>query len=444
MNTSRFASISSFLLMAVLAAPFAVLAQEIVEVAGRDRLIDADFEEVYRVGVLEGESWEMFGQVGRIAFDAEGNLYVFDGTSGPSEFRGVSLMRSGDVRVLVFDAAGRFVREFGSSGQGPGEFNQPMGFAVLRDGTVVVSDFGHRAYQLFDASGAFQRMVRADGGPDAVATPAHDIRPDPRGGAVFAGGSAVSVTMSAGGATDPPTSRPVLRIGLDGETVRADTVAEGWLPPRSDLEDFATSPTPAQLRGMLRGMALPTVFEPRLLVGVLSDGGIVHSDSSAYALKVTPPGARDVARIIRRPFEPEPMTETVREAHKERMAAARRALGGSGGPDRLMVVGAAEGNHPQPAATFELEERYYHEIPVLRGLATTWEGRIWVQRRGEEPESDGPIDVLTAEGAYVGTYATGATEMPDAFGPDGLAAFIELDEFDVASVVVRRLPSEVR
>ncbi len=52
--------------------------------------------------------------------------------------------------------------------------------------------------------------------------------------------------------------------------------------------------------------------------------------------------------------------------------------------------------------------------------------------------------MLTAEGEYVGTYGTGATEMPDAFGPNGLAAFIELDELDVPSVVVRRLPAEVR
>ena len=64
-----------------------------------------------------------------------------------------------------------------------------------------------------------------------------------------------------------------------------------------------------------------------------------------------------------------------------------------------------------------------------------------MQRTGEEPESDGPIDVLTTEGEYVGTYRTGTTEMPDAFGPDGLAAFIELYEFDVPSVVVRRLPT---
>ena len=443
MNASRSASIHSFLLVAVLAAPSTLPAQEIVDVTGQDRPIEPAFEEVYRVGVLEGESWEMFASVGQVAFDAEGNLYIFDGTTGPVVGGGMRLMRGGAVRVLVFDAAGRFVTEFGSSGGGPGEFNQPMGFAVLRDGTVVVSDVGHRAYQLFNASGEFLRMVRADDGSNPVAIPAHDIQPDPRGGAVFASGGSRSIVMGADGAPDPPTSRPVLRVGLDGDAARTDTVAEGWLPPRTALEGLATGAVPAQLRDALRGMAMPTVFEPGLLVAVLHDGGIVHSDSSAYALKVTPPDARDVTRIIRRPFDPEPVTEAVREAHEERTAAARRALGGTGSR-RLMLVGAAQGNNPRPEATFDLEDRYYHEVPVLRDLATTWEGRIWVRRGGEEPNSDGPIDVLTAEGTYVGTYATGTTEMPDAFGPGGLAAFIELDEFDVARVVVRRLPVEVR
>ncbi|WP_419164231.1 hypothetical protein [Candidatus Palauibacter sp.] len=83
---------------------------------------------------------------------------------------------------------------------------------------------------------------------------------------------------------------------------------------------------------------------------------------------------------------------------------------------------------------------FYPEIPVLLRLQTTWEGRIWVMRQGESLLEDGPIDVLTTEGGYVGTYRTGTTEMPDAFGPNGLAAFIELGEFDVPSVVVRRLP----
>ncbi|WP_420615151.1 hypothetical protein [Candidatus Palauibacter sp.] len=87
---------------------------------------------------------------------------------------------------------------------------------------------------------------------------------------------------------------------------------------------------------------------------------------------------------------------------------------------------------------------FYHEIPVLHEFATTWEGGIWVQRRGEHPESGGPIDVLTPEGEYIGTYVAHATKTPDAFGPEGFAAFIELDDFEVASVVVRRLPTAVR
>ena len=65
-------------------------------------------------------------------------------------------------------------------------------------------------------------------------------------------------------------------------------------------------------------------------------------------------------------------------------------------------------------------------------------------RQGDELLGDGPIDVVTPDGKYVGTYRADATDIPDAFGPGGLAAFVVLDEFDVPSVVVRRLPATVR
>ena len=146
---------------------------------------------------------------------------------------------------------------------------------------------------------------------------------------------------------------------------------------------------------------------------MLPDGGIAHSDSSTYALKITPPDAGEVARVIRRPLRPEPVTDAVKRQYRERRNVGR---------------GRA----------------FYPEVPVLRSLSTTWEGRIWVQRRGGEPGTDGPIDVVTSDGRYVGTFAAGATAMPNAFGPRGLAAFIEFDDFDVASVVVRRLPAAVR
>ena len=419
-------------------------AQEVLELPGRDRLIEPAFEEVYSVGVFDGEHWEMFGKVNQVAFDAGGNLYVFEGTTGLAGPR--------DLRVLVFDATGGFIREFGSWGGGPGEFSQPVGFAVLRDGTTVVGDAGHRAYQLFDASGVFQRHVRVGG----QAFP-RGIHADPRGGAVFAGEFAeAGLSMRFGGAGAPPTSRPVARVSLGGDVAQADTVVRGWLPPRTGAESPIPGNAPAEIRNMMGMMSLPTVFEPRLLVAVLPDGGIVHSDSSAYALKVTSPGSAEVARIIRRPLLPEPVTPAVRREYEERRAAVLEEIGGADAleatqermldrmPELMGSSGRGAGANLNPTATLH-EPNYYPEVPVLRGLAATWGGRVWVQRRGELPESDGgPIDVVTVAGEYVGTFRTGATRFPDAFGPDGLAAFIEFDESDVPRVVVRRLPAEVR
>ena len=54
--------------------------------------------------------------------------------------------------------------------------------------------------------------------------------------------------------------------------------------------------------------------------------------------------------------------------------------------------------------------------------------------------SDGPIDVLTVEGRYLGGYPAG-TPMPDAFGPGGLVAFIETGELGESTVLVKRAAS---
>lgn len=87
----------------------------------------------------------------------------------------------------------------------------------------------------------------------------------------------------------------------------------------------------------------------------------------------------------------------------------------------------------------------FTEVSIVRGLRTSWNGEIWVQRHGEEPDDDdGPIDILTTDGRYVGTYPAGAIALPDAFGPDGLVAFVEQDEMDVETVVVKRLRRALR
>ena len=81
---------------------------------------------------------------------------------------------------------------------------------------------------------------------------------------------------------------------------------------------------------------------------------------------------------------------------------------------------------------------FYPELPVVLALRTDWEGTIWVRRRGDEGAGGDPIDLITAAGRYLGTLPPGPTALPDAFGPDGLVAFLETDDMDVPYVVVKR------
>ena len=81
---------------------------------------------------------------------------------------------------------------------------------------------------------------------------------------------------------------------------------------------------------------------------------------------------------------------------------------------------------------------FYPELPVVLALRTDWEGTVWVHRRSEEGAGDDPIDLITADGRYLGTFAAGSTALPEAFGPDGLVALVEKDDLDVTYVVVKR------
>jgi len=191
--------------------------------------------------------------------------------------------------VLVFDASGNFLREFGTSGEGPGEFNMPAGFAVLRDGTTIVADLGHRAYQLFDTDGSFLRMVRG-GEREGPGGFAWTLLADPRGGAAFTGNFGNRpATINPGGADAGPPTSPITRLGLAGKEVRTDTVVRAWLPPRGEANlklpgNIGVSEGDrGTLADALSGFSQPSIFEPPLLAGVLPDGGIAYSDSSADA-----------------------------------------------------------------------------------------------------------------------------------------------------------------
>ena len=107
--------------------------------------------------------------------------------------------------------------------------------------------------------------------------------------------------------------------------------------------------------------------------------------------------------------------------------------------------GGVDKGHGRGAEGRGREHAVLPEVPVIAALRATWDGTLWVQRSAEPGSTEsGAIDVISPDGRYIGTFPRGSLAMPDAFGPDGLAAFIETDELDVPVITVRRLPVEVR
>lgn len=75
-----------------------------------------------------------------IAADAEGRLYVADGSNST---------------ITIFNRDGSVATSFGRKGAGQGEFNEPWGIAVAQDGSVFVADTWNHRIQKFTAQGQF-------------------------------------------------------------------------------------------------------------------------------------------------------------------------------------------------------------------------------------------------------------------------------------------------
>ena len=434
-----------FVIATLLIATLLVIATTEAPTTAQDRPLDADFAEVYRVGGSDAPRWAEFTAAPLLSFDADGRLYALDGSIG---------------HVVVIDQSGSLVRIVGGHGEGPGEFNQLGAFVVWPDGRLAVADFGHNAYQVFSPDGEFERFVRMGSGDDmfsGVSNMRPRLRPDPTGLAIVAEGlpsrfGTFTDLLGELVGTEAPheegvDDRGLERLDLRGNEVATETILEAWRPPpaREEAEDLSLSDLQdvSSIFGMMMGGV--SWFEPDLLWDVLPDGAIAYSDSSAYEIKLTDRAGR-VTRTLRRPLVPRPVTRQVRSAVREHELRSLEQGTGDGSFSTPRRVPVSLQDQMTEAIREEIESReFFEEVSVLAALRMTWDGALWIQRRGAEPwDSTGPIDVMRVAGEYVGTFAAGATEMPTAFGPSGLVAFVELDDLDIPSIVVRRLPTAVR
>ena len=101
-----------------------------------------------------GAEGESFNRPTDVAWDAAGNIYVADGY--------------GNARVAKYDKNGTWIKNWGSRGTGPGQFNVVHGIAIDATGTVYVADRDNKRIQVFDSEGTFKTQFRNVGTPWAI------------------------------------------------------------------------------------------------------------------------------------------------------------------------------------------------------------------------------------------------------------------------------------
>jgi len=84
------------------------------------------------------------GPVPSVTLDDEGRFYVYD---------------AGNYRVAVFDPDGEFLFQFGSRGEGPGEFRWASRGPIAFMGDLLCVGNGFRSFTLWTAEGAFLRNL---------------------------------------------------------------------------------------------------------------------------------------------------------------------------------------------------------------------------------------------------------------------------------------------
>jgi uncharacterized protein (TIGR03663 family) len=133
--------------------------------------------------------------------DSQGNLWVTD---------------TGNDRIQVYTLGGQYVRTVGSSGSGPGQFDEPVGLSIGPDGAIYVADMFNRRVEVLNPDGSFRSQfpVEGWGGQEVNDKPYLRVLKDGRVAVSLPALNVVRIYNSAGAVvgtinpTDEPLSRP--------------------------------------------------------------------------------------------------------------------------------------------------------------------------------------------------------------------------------------------
>lgn len=113
---------------------------------------------------VAGTTQDTFNQPSDVIVAKNGDIFVADG-HGPRS----------NARVVKFDKNGKYIKEWGKHGKGPGEFDTPHGLAFDSKGRLFVADRGNNRIQIFDQDGKYLDEWKQFARPSGVFIDAKDI-----------------------------------------------------------------------------------------------------------------------------------------------------------------------------------------------------------------------------------------------------------------------------
>ena len=104
-----------------------------------------------RIGTAgqRGDDETHFNSPSDVITNARGEIFVTDGHAPIAPFIPAGL----DMRVMKFDAHGKFIKQWGKAGAAPGEFNNPHALALDAQGRLYVADRVNNRIQIFTQDG---------------------------------------------------------------------------------------------------------------------------------------------------------------------------------------------------------------------------------------------------------------------------------------------------